>query len=176
MIREVYKGVMKAVARQLTDIMGSDIEKGKLQNYETYLMSGEAFAYDELCKAFRARGISPEFSDIEQLRGFVSFVANETGYAQAEVMSGQERLGDGKVTFVALRMSNRMWRFGLSPTFMSTVSSIPNPHSHMLVPGKKLGVVLPDLDRMMPVLERMTRNIMDDAAKKNVTQKGSGQK
>jgi len=162
MIRAVYKGVMKAVARRLAEDVKSDMEKGNLRNYETYLMSGEAYAYEELCKAFRVKGGPPDFFNYKQLRGFVSCVVNEMGIHPAPNIICQDTLNDRDVVFVALWMPNRMWKFSLSPTFMSSVSSVPNPNSHILSPCRKLSVVLPDLDRMMPVLERMTRNILDD--------------
>lgn len=167
MIREVYKGVMKAIARRLEDCMSTDFSQGNPHTYEAYLMSGEAFAYEELCKAFHVNAWPACISDFDALVDFARKTVQELGISADSISVREQTVRQSTVRYVSLRMPNRIWKLSISPVFMSTMLPVPHPDACVLRPCRKLSLIMQDLDRMMPVLERMTRNIYNDIIKKN---------
>ena len=163
MIRAVYKGIMKAVDRRLTQRMRSDFEKEKALPYEGYLLLAESYAQDELCKAFRVRGGLAEASDIEALKGFAEYTIRQMGMPP-DILSVKEDAA-------YIRMPNRVWRLTASPMGLRTADTAVPQGSAVIAPCRHLYVILPDLDRMMPVLERMTRNILIETANKDQQEK-----
>lgn len=178
MIGAVYKGIMKAVARELTrrlewDYSLSERYPESVLSYEHYLVHAEQIAYDEICKAFRLSRHWFQVSGFEGLVTFVRWTVAQMGMDEGCMEFGEDTIygciESHKCKYISVPMPNRKWRFMLYPggLVLSTVpsSEFETAQVNCITPSQQLFAVLPDLDRMCPVLERMTGNLMDDAAK-----------
>lgn len=172
MIGAVYKGIMKAVGKRVSgwlDFYSLKCDGIQERPYEWYLAEAEKKAYEEICKAFRIGGGVIKFRDIDSLKSFVEEMASRMGCSKGSVTQGTESLEGVEYKYVSLRMPNRVWKFHPASTsvWMSTLPiSVCGAYPVCrIAPHRELSAILPDLDRMYPVLERMTRNLFADAAR-----------
>ena len=178
MIREVYKGIMKAVGKDLTERLRWDYGMADrcsemVLSYENYLAYAERMAYHEICKAFRIKGNPFRPSDFAELTGFVRWTVAQMGMEDKAIRFGEEDIfgciPEARCRYVSISMPNAVWRIGLYPggPVLSTISSpvLDSESVGAILPSRHLYIILPELDRMYPILERMTRNIMADVKK-----------
>ena len=177
MIREVYKGIMKAVAKELTERLRSDYDMADrfpemVLSYENYLAYAERIAYEEICKAFRLSINRFKTSNFDELVDFTRWIVSQMGMNEKAIRCGEEGIYGCIPTirclYVSIFMPNTVWRISLYPggPVLSTISSaiFKSESIGAILPSRQLHIILPELDRMYPILERMTSNLIRDTA------------
>lgn len=180
MIREVYKGIMKAVERELRSQLPSMVFQDEIPSgvrrvdMGDYIALADSIAYNQICRAFRQKGGHIHVSSLDELKKHVQQMAVrmsmskgcvDTGFDQLDPTDPKTRIG-----YVSLRMGNTKWKFGmvLNNRVFLTPAMTPQTYNLFFEGISNAEVILPELDRMQPVLERMTRNIVADIRKERL--------
>lgn len=180
MIREVYKGIMKAVERELRNQLPSMVFQDELSSgvrragMGDYIVLADSIAYNQICRAFRQKGGHIHVTSLDELKKNVQQMAVRMGMSKGCVDTGYDQLDpsdpETRIGYVSLRMGNTKWKFGLvlsNQVFLAPAMT-PQTYNLFFEGISNAEVILPELDRMQPVLERMTRNIVDDIRKERL--------
>ena len=168
MIYAVYKGIMKAVTRSLILQVKSDREAvpQKRHSMDAYLAFAENVAYEEICRAFGINGKVMEFVDVDDLYHFVDSVARQIGLPLGSVKKRTYNNAYFELQYVSIKMPDAEWNIFLELGIAYIASLSPEQLKSSPLAGGLSGVIsrlpdiLPDLDRMSPILNRMTNNIV----------------
>lgn len=180
MIREVYKGIMKAVERELKNQLPSMVFQDELPSgvrragMENYIVLADSIAYDQICGAFRQKGGPFQVSSLDELKMHVQQMVVRMGMSKGCVDRGFDQLDPSdpktRIGYVSVRMNNARWKFGMvqnNRVFLAPAMT-PQVYNLFFEGISNAEVILPELDRMQPVLERMTRNIVADIRKERL--------